>query len=96
MTDKPMTPFEAAGLKIPNHVADGFTTKEQQNLVKVITAHHPKEKPITDAGHAGFKDIEICVKCGEPTGRAGRADDSLYDENDNGPYCWECFEKETQ
>jgi len=47
-------------------------------------------------GGAGFEDIEICVKCGEPTGRAGRADDSLYDENDNGPYCWECFEKENQ
>ena len=34
---------------------------------------------------------EECVQCGELTGRAGRADDSLYID-DAGPFCSECFE----
>ena len=34
---------------------------------------------------------EACIHCGELTERAGRDDDSLYDE-DNGPYCSECFD----
>ncbi len=36
---------------------------------------------------------EFCFLCQEPTGRAGRYDDSLYDDDDNGPYCSECFER---
>ena len=35
--------------------------------------------------------LEYCVECGQPTGRAGRHDDSLY-VDDDGPYCAECFE----
>ena len=37
-------------------------------------------------------DLEYCIACGEPTGRAGRGDDSLYHDNGSGPYCLECFE----
>ncbi len=33
---------------------------------------------------------EECCKCGEYTGRAGRGEDSLYDEDD-GPFCPECW-----
>ena len=36
-------------------------------------------------------DLEYCLDCGELTGRAGRADDSLFIDDD-GPYCKECFD----
>lgn len=35
--------------------------------------------------------IERCTNCDEPTGRAGRADDSLYLDDDRGPFCMECW-----
>ena len=35
--------------------------------------------------------LEHCCDCGQPTGRAGKGEDSLYTENDDGPFCWECF-----
>lgn len=40
--------------------------------------------------------IEYCVICDDPTGRAGRAEDSLYiqhaDESETGPLCEGCYE----
>lgn len=36
--------------------------------------------------------IERCIRCDEPTGRAGEGDDSLYDEEGNGPYCQDCYD----
>ena len=41
------------------------------------------------------KRIERCVKCDEPTGKAGRLDDSLYDDDGNGPFCETCFHERT-
>ena len=39
--------------------------------------------------------IEFCCECDEPTGNAGRYEDSNYTEDGDGPFCWECFpEKE--
>lgn len=38
---------------------------------------------------------ERCMVCDEPTGRAGKGDDSLYRDDDTGPYCEECFDKPT-
>lgn len=35
---------------------------------------------------------EFCCQCEGWTGRAGRADDSLYTDNDWGPYCEDCWE----
>lgn len=35
--------------------------------------------------------IERCAICDEPTGRAGRGEDSLFVE-DKGPFCSGCFE----
>ncbi len=35
------------------------------------------------------KRIELCIECDQPTGRAGRLDDSLYRDG-KGPYCEEC------
>lgn len=35
--------------------------------------------------------IELCCECDEPTGRAGKSDDSLYCEFcEGGPFCEEC------
>ena len=37
------------------------------------------------------KQIEICFLCDEPTGGAGRLDDSLYNEEGKGPFCPKCW-----
>lgn len=37
------------------------------------------------------KTLEYCFVCSAPTGRAGRGDDSIYDENGEGPYCLDCW-----
>jgi hypothetical protein len=41
-------------------------------------------------------DVEHCSHCDEPTGKAGRGDDSLYctlpDGIERGPLCESCFE----
>lgn len=34
---------------------------------------------------------ELCVSCGEPTGRAGKGEDSLYADDDEGPFCENCY-----
>ena len=34
--------------------------------------------------------LELCHICDAPTDRAGRADDSIYDLDDKGPYCTDC------
>jgi hypothetical protein len=34
---------------------------------------------------------EHCFVCSEETGRAGAAEDSLYGDDDSGPYCVECW-----
>jgi hypothetical protein len=33
--------------------------------------------------------LQLCCQCEEPTGRC--EDDSIYDSDDNGPFCEECF-----
>ncbi len=35
---------------------------------------------------------EICCQCENPTRRAGRGNDSLYTDNDLGPYCEDCWQ----
>lgn len=39
--------------------------------------------------------VERCWICDELTGRAGRLDDSIFDDDDNGPYCEECWIEES-
>ncbi len=39
------------------------------------------------------RETERCCHCDEPTGRAGKGDDSLYDALGNGPLCQNCAEK---
>lgn len=43
-------------------------------------------------------DLERCCECDDPTGRAGRGDDSIYAEvvatgDEIGPLCSECFNR---
>ena len=38
-------------------------------------------------------ELEHCCDCGAPTDRAGRADDSLYTDDDHGPLCIDCYQK---
>uniref|UniRef100_A0A6H2A3K8 Uncharacterized protein n=1 Tax=viral metagenome TaxID=1070528 RepID=A0A6H2A3K8_9ZZZZ len=39
--------------------------------------------------------IERCVECNEPTGNAGKGEDSFYvPANGRGPFCEACFDKE--
>ena len=35
--------------------------------------------------------LEYCIDCGGLTDRAGKHDDSLYFEDDDGPYCHPCY-----
>lgn len=35
--------------------------------------------------------LEFCCECDQPTGRAGRGEDSLF-LDDDGPYCWDCWQ----
>ena len=38
-------------------------------------------------------DYELCCECGNPTGRAGKDDDSLYcPACDSGPFCEACYD----
>ena len=37
--------------------------------------------------------IERCLFCDEPTGRAGEGNDSLFDDQGEGPYCEECWDE---
>lgn len=58
---------------------------------------------VNDSGFASWDGdilkeltLERCSECDEPTGNAGRYDDSLYIETDGkeiGPLCSECFHK---
>lgn len=38
-------------------------------------------------------ELERCVKCDEPTEKAGENDDSLYRDDGSGPFCEECFDE---
>lgn len=35
--------------------------------------------------------LEYCCECDNPTGNAGRGEDSNYTEDGEGPFCWDCF-----
>jgi len=35
--------------------------------------------------------LEYCCECGEPTGHAGAGEDSLFNDEGEGPFCDECW-----
>lgn len=40
--------------------------------------------------------LEYCCECDQPTGNAGKGEDSNYTDDDEGPYCWDCFTTDLQ
>ena len=36
---------------------------------------------------------EYCCDCNQPTGCSGKGEDSRYTEDDEGPFCLECWER---
>ena len=58
---------------------------------RLLTQHQHTE---VNARYPGAT-LERCFRCDEPTGRAGKGDDSMY-LNDEGPYCEECFDREAE
>ena len=54
-------------------------------------------RPLSQSEHAAVNAIcpgltlERCCECDDPTGRAGRGDGSLYDDDDEGPFCGDCW-----
>jgi len=57
-----MTPFEAAGLEIPDHLFDDFTLEEQQNIVKVITAYPLTKKKVKMNHQAKAQKLEAQMR----------------------------------
>lgn len=56
----------------------------------------PSEHEAVNGRYPGTT-LEYCCECGQPTGRAGRGEDSLFTEDDDGPFCWKCWpEKEDE
>lgn len=54
----------------------------------------PSEHAVVNARYPGCT-LEYCSECGEPTGRAGRSDDSIFVEavdgsKEYGPLCTDC------
>lgn len=37
---------------------------------------------------------ERCFLCGFETGRAGKADDSIYSDDGRGPWCEDCYREQ--
>ena len=56
-------------------------------------AFKERDKMLLSGDSDLFTEIERCCMCDEPTGKGGRSDDSLYDDNGGGPYCQECWDK---
>lgn len=57
--------------------------------------HHPllpSEHAEVNGRYPGTT-LEYCTQCDAATGRAGRADDSLYATNNTGPFCRGCFDE---
>jgi hypothetical protein len=57
-------------------------------------------RPITQSEHESWNAShypgtrQLCCKCSEPTGRC--EEDSLFDLNDYGPYCEQCYYSEEE
>ena len=50
----------------------------------------PSQHETVNARYPGCT-LEYCCQCDAPTGRAGRADDSLFTDAGDGPHCEDCW-----
>ena len=70
----------ACGRDFPSH-KEGI--EHEQSCIACARANEPESGT-----------LEYCLACGEPTGRAGRGEDSIYcDDCGSGPFCEECHEQ---
>lgn len=60
------------------------------NIIRTRLANFATELRRRAGG--GVMKIERCCACGDPTDRAGRADDSLYTSEGIGPFCSSCYD----
>ena len=49
----------------------------------------PNQHAAVNARYPGCT-LEYCFKCGKPTGKAGAGEDSIFDDEGNGPFCDTC------
>jgi hypothetical protein len=70
-------------------MTDWIDAEKARRDMGVETPLLPSEHAAVNARYPGCT-LEYCCVCNQPTGRAGRADDSLY-IGDDGPYCYECY-----
>lgn len=56
-------------------------------------AFRERDKMLLSGDSDLFPNLERCCVCDEPTGKAGRDEDSLYRENGDGPYCETCWDR---
>lgn len=63
---------------------------ERRRVMGIACALSQDHHARINAKHPGLTR-EHCFLCDQETWRAGRHDDSIYDDNDEGPYCEECF-----
>jgi len=59
----------------------GYKRPLSQTEHQAVNARYPGET------------LEHCYDCGEPTGNAGKGEDSLYIGDNDGPYCGDCWER---
>ncbi len=58
---------------------------------------HGIRTPLLPSQHQAVNDrypgctLEYCSVCGKATGRAGKGEDSLFGNDGDGPYCYDCW-----
>jgi len=66
---------------------------------EALRRRHGQTRPLLQSEHAEVNarypgaTMEECAECGKRTGRAGRAEDSIFCEDcEAGPFCSECWD----
>ena len=75
---------------IPSWIEEEYTRRRHGVNRALTQSQHDR----VNARYPGAT-LEYCCLCGQPTGKAGPGEDSLYDHRD-GPYCAECFWREQE
>ena len=83
--------------RVAKALADPVQLPPHTDWIDRIAAERPGiKRPLLQSQHAEVNarypgcTLEYCCDCSQPTGAAGKGEDSLYDDDD-GPYCRECW-----
>ncbi len=71
-------------------MTDWIDKEKQQRDQGITRGLLQSEHASVNARYPGCT-LEYCCECDQPTGNAGRGEDSNYTDDDEGPYCWDCF-----